>query len=182
MRWVSGSKRRRLSTVSPKNSRRTGSSPSEGKTSRMPPRRATCPGAVTGSSRDVAAFLEGLEQDLGRHLVARREAHHARLEQVRGEARPEEAAGEATRASERRLAGGEERRGPAGGGVDVAGQPAEGRGPGGRKREHGPVEPGLGGERAQVLGGLVDVALAGHHDEDRGLGEEERAGARGPGR
>jgi hypothetical protein len=51
VRWVSGSNERRLSTVSPRNSMRTGVSRSGGKTSRIPPRRATWPGAETGSSR-----------------------------------------------------------------------------------------------------------------------------------
>ena len=50
-RCVSGSNVRRLSIVSPKNSSRTGASRPTGNTSRMPPRRAICPGAVTGSSR-----------------------------------------------------------------------------------------------------------------------------------
>ena len=51
LRWVRGSKLRRLSTRSPSNSARIGSSASAGKTSRMKPRRAICPGATTGSLR-----------------------------------------------------------------------------------------------------------------------------------
>ena len=51
VRCVSGSKRRMLSSVSPKNSRRTGWGESGGNRSSTPPRRANCPGATTGSSR-----------------------------------------------------------------------------------------------------------------------------------
>ena len=39
----------------------------------------------------VAAFVERLQQDLRRHLVARPHAEHASLEQVRGEARAQQA-------------------------------------------------------------------------------------------
>ena len=55
----------------------------------------------------------------------------------------------------------------------MAGQPAERRRPRRREREHGPGESGLGGERPQVLGRLVHVALAGHHDQEGRLGQEE---------
>ena len=74
VRWVSGSKLRRLSMVSPKNSMRTGSAGSGGKTSRMPPRRATWPAAGDRVLAPVAALVERLEQDLRGHLLAGRAA------------------------------------------------------------------------------------------------------------
>jgi hypothetical protein len=89
-RCVSGSKRRRLSTVSPKNSMRTGSGWSEG-------RRPGCPAARHLPRRGhrvlarVAALVEGLQQDLRGHLVALSKADDARLQEARREARAQEA-------------------------------------------------------------------------------------------
>ena len=120
----------------------------------------------------VAPFVERLEQDLGRHLVAHAQAHDARLEEVGGEARPEEARRRRDEGPGR--AGLEESRRPAGRGVGVTGQAAEGRWPRRGKREHGALEARLGGEGPQVLRHLLHVALARHHDEEGALGEEER--------
>ena len=52
-RWVSGSNGRIDSTSSPKNSMRTGSAASGGKTSRMPPRRLNSPATSTTSTRVI---------------------------------------------------------------------------------------------------------------------------------
>jgi hypothetical protein len=51
LRWLSGSKRRMLSSSSPKKSRRRGWSSPGGKTSTMLPRRAYSPGSPTVSAR-----------------------------------------------------------------------------------------------------------------------------------
>jgi len=47
VRCVDGSKLRRVSISSPKNSSRTGPFSAGGQISRIPPRRANCPGAMT---------------------------------------------------------------------------------------------------------------------------------------
>ena len=51
LRWVSGSKLRMLSMVSPNRSRRTGSAAPEAKMSTMPPRMANSPGSITVAAR-----------------------------------------------------------------------------------------------------------------------------------
>ncbi len=125
----------------------------------------------------VAALVERLEEDLGRHLVAHAQAHHARLEQVRGEARAEEAR---RRGDEGAGAPGlEERRRPPRRGVGMAGQAAEGGRSRRGQRQHGARETRLGGQCPQVLRRLLHVALAGHHHEEGRLGEEERDEASG---
>ena len=77
----------------------------------------------------VAPLVERLEQDLGRHLVAHAQAHDARLEEVRGEARPEEA--------RRRGDEGAGRAGP--GGEPPPGGPRRRRGGAGRGRAAAPA-------------------------------------------
>ncbi len=63
----------------------------------------------------------------------------------------------------------------------MSGQSAKRRRPRGRKREDRPWEARFRRERAQVLCGLLDVALAWHHDERRLLDEQQRQEqSRGP--
>jgi hypothetical protein len=64
----------------------------------------------------------------------------------------------------------------------VAGETPEGWGPGGRQAHDRAVQLRLRGEGPEIVGGLVHVPLAGHHDEERRAGQEEREeGAGGAG-
>ena len=136
VRWVSGSKLRRVSTVSPRNSMRTGASRSGGNTSRIPPRRATWPGRGDGVLAAVPAFVEHLEQDLRRHLVAGGDRDHPRLEQARLQHRPQQPRRRRDPGAEAPVPRGMDGGGAAERGVRVAGQPAEGRRAGRREGQH----------------------------------------------
>ena len=122
----------------------------------------------------VAALVERLEQDLRRHLLARRQRHHAGLEQARrqdgtqeagggGDQGPEPAA--AARRAGRRRGAARRRRGGAARG--------RARGPGAGKGSTAPARPGLRREGAQVLRGRLDVLLPRDHHEQGRLAEEE---------
>jgi len=56
----------------------------------------------------------------------------------------------------------------------MARQAAERRRPRRRKGEDIAGAPQLRSQSAEILRGLVDLPLAGHHEEQRTLGEEER--------
>ncbi len=120
----------------------------------------------------VAAFVERFEQDLGQELVAHAHLEHARRQQVRREARPQQPEGR--RDDGARALGAVQRRGAPGLGALVPRQAAEGGRARRRQRQHGALDPGGRGERAQVLRRLLDVALARHQHEERGLGEQQR--------
>ncbi len=135
---------------------------------------ASAPGDLAGGGHRVlprvAPLVERLQEDLGRHLVARAKVDDARLEQPRGEARPQEPGrgrdhGEG---GPRLQEGGRAARG----GVGVARQSAEGGRARGGQREDFAREPGLGREGAQVRRHLVHVALARHDEEQRRLEEQ----------
>ena len=69
-RWVSGSNGRIDSTSSPKNSMRTGSAASGGKTSRMPPRRLNSPATSTTSTRVIPrSTSQAVSSSTGDHVA-----------------------------------------------------------------------------------------------------------------
>ena len=131
----------------------------------------------------IAAFVERLEQDLGRHLLARAHAEDARREEAR--ARGSAGGGRRARRRGRRAwprraacrAAARRRQASA-----WRGRPRKAAGPGAGNGRTAPVRPSSAGEGAKVLHGVVEVALARHHEEERALGR--RSGTRrraGPG-
>ena len=142
---------------------------SGGKTSRMPPRRATWPGGGDRVLAPVAALVERLEQDLRRQLVAGGDRDHARLEQVA--ARGSAGAGPAGEATRRAHAGRE--RGVEGGGAPERGvrRGAAGRGraagPGRGREGPRPATPASAASVRRSSAALLDLALVRHDHEQR---------------
>ena len=130
-------------------------------------------GGGDGILAAVAAFIEHLEQDLRRHLFTRGDRDHARLEQPRLQHRPQQPRGRRHPGPELSVPGGVHGRGAPEGGIGMAGQAAEGRGPGGREGQDGAGRPDLLRQRPQIVGRLLDVVLARHHHQQRAPREQE---------
>ena len=122
----------------------------------------------------VATLVEGLEQDLGRHLLAAAQGHHAGLEQPGRQGRAQQAGGRGHQRAQPAAAGRVQRGGPLQGGLGVALQAAEGSRVGGREEPHGAALAQLLQPGAQVGRHGLEVPLAGRHDEQRLRAQQER--------
>ncbi len=122
----------------------------------------------------VAALVERLEENLGGHFVPRAHGEHARLEQVRSEAGAEEGGRRGHEGQEAAPTDREQGSRAPEGGVGVARQASVGRRTRGREGVHRPREAGGHGQRAQVLGELVDVFLPWHHHERGRFRQQQR--------
>ena len=131
-------------------------------------------GAGDGVLAPIAALVEGLHEDLGRHLVAGPQADHPRLEQVGGQNGAEETRRRSDEGEKRSSSRGEQGARAPQRRVGMPGETAEGRRSGRREGKDRARPPGLTGQSAQVIGHPLDVALAGDDDEQGRLAREQR--------